>query len=218
MRFHELIRAAENKYNRLLTLLILIYLLSPFVEEQSIGILIFLFVFLVGLITVVYQIQHSQWALKVHIGLVFLALLLRILSDSLAHLPNDRRVLATASMVIFLAFLVLSVYLILRELAIVEQVTADIIKGGICIYLLLGFLWAALYEIVYSFDASSFTAASTPLTRADLAHFSFTTLTTVGYGDISPASRVARVLANLEGMVGVIYPAVFIARLVSLYK
>ncbi len=218
MQFHDLIRAAENKYNRLLTLLILVYLMSPFLVEQSIGAVIVLLVFLGGVVIVIHQIQHSQWALRMHIGLVFLALLLRICSDLFAHLPNDRRLLVSSSTAIFLAFLALSVYLILRELAIVEQVTTDIIKGGICVYFLLGFLWAALYEIVYSFDASSFTAESTPLTRADLTHFSFTTLTTVGYGDISPASRVARVLANLEGMVGVIYPAVFIARLVGLYR
>jgi hypothetical protein len=110
----------------------------------------------------------------------------------------------------------LCVYSILRELIPTERVTSDIIKGGICIYFLLGFFWAATYNIVQIFDSDSFTSAAKTITRADLIHFSFTTLTTVGYGDISPVSKVARVLANLEGIAGVLYPAVFIARLVGL--
>ncbi|MEM6521441.1 MAG: ion channel, partial [Cyanobacteria bacterium P01_C01_bin.70] len=48
-------------------------------------------------------------------------------------------------------------------------------------------------------------------------HFSFTTLTTLGYGDIIPVSEVALVLANLEAIIGQIYPAVFIAVLVGGY-
>lgn len=218
MRLRNLIRAVENKYNWLLTILILVYLASPFLLDWSIGNLIVFFVFLGAIIVVVYQIQHSKRALRLYIALVLLALFLR----GLSYLPSAsldlNRVFETLSAIIFLAFLILSIYLILRELTIAEQVTADIIKGGICVYFLFGFFWMTLYNIVYSFDVSSFNAASTIASRADLAHFSFTTLTTVGYGDISPSSEIARVLANLEGMVGVMYPTIFIARLVGLYS
>lgn len=218
MRFHNLIQAAENKYNRLLTILILIYLSSPFLVNWSIGNVILFFFFLGAIVLVIYQIQHSKRALRLHIGLIALAMVLRGLSYSTSTLPNFSQVFEILSTNILMTFFALSIYLILRELAIAEQVTADMIKGGICVYFLFGFLWLEMYDMVYSFDASSFTAASKIINRADLAHFSFTTLTTVGYGDISPASEIARVLANLEGMVGVMYPAVFIARLVGLYQ
>lgn len=218
MRLRNLIRAVENKYNRLLTILILVYLASPFLLDWSIGNLIVFFVFLGAIIVVVYQIQHSKRALRLYIALVLLALFLRGLSYLRSASLDLNRVFETLSAIIFLAFLILSIYLILRELTIAEQVTADIIKGGICVYFLFGFFWMTLYNIVYSFDVSSFNAASTIASRADLAHFSFTTLTTVGYGDISPSSEIARVLANLEGMVGVMYPTIFIARLVGLYS
>jgi hypothetical protein len=218
MRLRDLIRAAENKYNRLLTLLVLIYLSSPFLADWAIGNVILFFLFLGTIVIVVHQIQHSKKLLRLHIGLIALAMVLRVLTYSTSALPHFNQVFEVLSTSILMAFFALSIYLILRELAIAEQVTADMIKGGICVYFLLGFFWVALYDIVYSFDANSFTAASKTISRSDLAHFSFTTLTTVGYGDISPASEIARVLSNLQGMVGVMYPAIFIARLVGLYQ
>ncbi len=218
MRLRDLIRAVENKYNRLLTILIVIYLASPFLVDWSIGSLMVYAGFLSAIIIVVYQIQRSKKTLKFQLSLICFALLLRILSYLPSTSRDFDRLCEISSTTIILAFFALSSYLILWELTIVDQVTGDIVKGGICVYFLFGFLWALLYEIVYSFDVTSFSAASTPLTRSDLTHFSFTTLTTVGYGDISPVSELARVLANLEGIVGVMYPTVFIARLVSLHS
>ncbi len=153
--------------------------------------------------------------LRIYLGLVLFALLLRAISYSPHTSLDFRDFLGIFSTIILLAFFALSIYLILEELTIAEQVTADLIKGGICVYFLLGFFWAVMYSLICEFNTDAFNAASSTITRSDLTHFSFTTLTTVGYGDISPVSEIARVLANLEGMVGVMYPAVFLARLVS---
>lgn len=217
MAFRQLFRATKNKYNRLLAILSLIYLFSPFLLDSLMGNMIVFFFFSIAIIIVVYQIKQSKWALKVYITLVALALLPRVTSYFLSRFSHFERFFELFNTLTFLTFIALSVYLILRELTFVEQVTADIIKGGICVYFLLGFFWADVYNIVYIFDASSFHVTSTTISRADLTYFSFTSLTTVGYGDITPMSETARVLANLEGMVGVMYPAVFIARLVSLH-
>ena len=84
----------------------------------------------------------------------------------------------------YLAFIGLCVYSILLELIPAEQVTSDIIKGGICVYFLLGFFWAAAYNIIQIFDPDSFSSAAKTVNQADLLHFSFTTLATVG--TISP--------------------------------
>lgn len=218
MRLRSLVRAAENKYNRLLATLILIYLFSPFLLNWSIGDLIVFFVFLGAILVVIYQIQRNKWTIWIYISLAVSALIMRLLTYSTLTPLNFTRFFEVFSTFILLAFLSLSIYLILRELTIAEQITADIIKGGICVYFLVGFCWAALYGIIYIFDIQSFNVISPSTSRADLTHFSFTTLTTVGYGDIAPVSDVARVFANLEGMVGVMYPAIFIARLVSLYS
>ncbi|HAC66199.1 MAG TPA: two pore domain potassium channel family protein [Cyanothece sp. UBA12306] len=98
-----------------------------------------------------------------------------------------------------------------------ERVNADVIRGGICLYFLLGIFWFFLYQIVDFFDPVAFSMPEGTI-RANLFYFSFTTLTTVGYGDISPINIFAMTLANAEALVGQIYPAIVIAKLVSLYE
>lgn len=98
-----------------------------------------------------------------------------------------------------------------------EQVNRDVIRGGICIYLLLGILWFFFYQIMTFFDPNAFIIPS-GMTKASLFYFSFTTLTTLGYGDITPSNVFAMSLTNAEALIGQIYPAIVIARLVSLYN
>ena len=93
----------------------------------------------------------------------------------------------------------------------------DRVFGAVVLYLLLGLLWAVAYHLVdrHVTDAFAFQVAS-PADLADWVYFSFVTLTTVGYGDITPVAQGARSLAMLEALTGQLYPAVIIARLVSL--
>lgn len=218
MKFRQLIRATENKYNRLLASLIWLYIIYPFLVYLPLGDWLIFFFFSLSLIIAVYQIDRSKLALRFNIGLFLIALLLRAFGTIIPIYSDFNRWFDLSSTLIFLAFIGLCVYSILLELIPTEQVTSDIIKGGICVYFLLGFFWAAAYNIVQIFDSDSFSSAAQTVNQADILHFSFTTLATVGYGDIVPTSKVARVLANLEGMTGVLYPAVFIARLVSLHN
>ena len=218
MKFRQLIQATENKYNRLLVNLVLLYIIYPFLVYLPLGDLLVFFFFSLSLIIAVYQIDRSKLALRCNIGLFVIALLLRVFCTIIPIYRDFNLWFDLSSTLIFIAFISLCVYSILRELIPTEQVTSDIIKGGICVYFLLGFFWAAAYNIVQIFDPDSFSSAAQTVNQADLLHFSFTTLATVGYGDIVPTSKTARVLANLEGMTGVLYPAVFIARLVSLHN
>ena len=98
-------------------------------------------------------------------------------------------------------------------------ITRQRVQGSITIYLLLGLIWAEAYMLAGLLDSKSFTANLPTERTAVLAHFtyySFVTLTTVGYGDISPVSLVTRSLANIEGLIGQLFPAILIARLVSM--
>jgi uncharacterized membrane protein YhdT len=218
MKFRQLMRATENKYNRLLANLLSLYIIYPFLVYLPLGDWLIFFFFSLSLIIAVYQIDRSKLALRYNIGLFLIALLLRAFSTIIPIYSDFNRWFELSSTLISLAFVSLCVYSILLELILAEQVTSDIIKGGICVYFLLGFFWASAYNIVQIFDPDSFSSAAQTVNQADLLHFSFTTLATVGYGDIVPTSKTARVLANLEGMTGVLYPAVFIARLVSLHN
>ena len=122
-----------------------------------------------------------------------------------------------AGLTIFLlsTLVVMVVWQILRE----GPITRQRVQGSITIYLLLGLIWAEAYMLAALLDSNSFTGSLPTERNAVLAHFtyySFVTLTTVGYGDISPASLVTRPLANAEGLIGQLFPAILIARLVSM--
>ncbi|HKO68869.1 MAG TPA: potassium channel family protein [Burkholderiaceae bacterium] len=107
------------------------------------------------------------------------------------------------------------VWQILRE----GPITRQRVQGSIVLYLLLGLIWAEAYTLAAHLDASAF-AGTLPEEQnalsAHLTYFSFVTLTTVGYGDILPASLATRSLANFEGLLGTLFPAILIARLVSM--
>jgi hypothetical protein len=93
----------------------------------------------------------------------------------------------------------------------------DRIIGAVVLYLLIGVNWAVAYALIDGVHPGSFTGGTgEALGIRHWTYFSFVTLTTVGYGDIVPAARVARSMAMVEALVGQLYPAVILARLVSL--
>jgi voltage-gated potassium channel len=103
------------------------------------------------------------------------------------------------------------------------RVTMDRIFAAICVYMLIGFAWSFAYALLDEIAPGSFVAV-TETSRNDyvgrvqqLRYFSFMTLTTVGYGDVVPRSPAARTMASLEAVMGQIYLAVLVARLVGLY-
>jgi hypothetical protein len=93
-------------------------------------------------------------------------------------------------------------------------------QGAFATFVLLGVMFAQGYELVAMVEPGAFQVLGAPATYDTMLpkflYYSFTTLTTLGYGDITPIHPFARSLAVLESLVGVIYPAVLIARLVSL--
>jgi hypothetical protein len=91
------------------------------------------------------------------------------------------------------------------------------IQGAVAAYLLLGLAWASAYELVAALVPGSFSSAQTVAQHSrGWIYFSFVTLTTVGYGDVTPVHPVARSLAMMEALTGQLYPAILLARLVSL--
>jgi hypothetical protein len=91
------------------------------------------------------------------------------------------------------------------------------IQGAVAAYLLLGLAWALAYETVALLAAGAFSGAGLAgPDRQRFVYFSFVTLTTVGYGDVTPVHPVARSLAVAEALTGQLYPAILLARLVSL--
>jgi ion channel len=109
-----------------------------------------------------------------------------------------------------------------------EVVTADTVLGGICVYLLIGFVFFYLFDMVELIHPGAFlerdqrlrppvNAEHLLIRRPELNYFSFVTLTTVGFGDITPVDPLARVLTVLEALFGQIYLVTFLAFLVGNY-
>jgi hypothetical protein len=100
-----------------------------------------------------------------------------------------------------------------------DVMTTDKLWGAAASFLLLGFTWAAAYALVQHYLPASFAIGGTPRTLdgADLVYFSFTVLTTTGFGDIVPVRQPAKTVVVLEQIVGTLYVAILIARLIDAY-
>ncbi len=99
------------------------------------------------------------------------------------------------------------------------RITYHRIVGAILLYLTIGLVFVALYTMVGAHSPGAFSGlniAARVSLPSDLVYFSFTTLTTLGYGDIMPVHPIARSLTNIEAIIGQVYPATLLARLVSL--
>lgn len=97
------------------------------------------------------------------------------------------------------------------------------IMGAVAVYLVLGLMWSEAYLFIYlatpsafSFDPGARTALDPPI--SEMLYFSYVTLTTLGFGDITAVRPIARSLVMLEGLVGQLYPAIVLARLVTKYQ
>ena len=108
-------------------------------------------------------------------------------------------------------------YVVLSQVLRAGPVNKHRITGAIAVYLLFGLAWGETYLAVELWSPGSFSmAASVAVIPESWMYYSFVTLTTVGYGDITPVSSVARSLAILEALTGQLYPAILLARLVAL--
>ena len=119
----------------------------------------------------------------------------------------------------FLKLLIIGITIIelFKEILRTKIIDTHIISGAVSIYILIGVFWYLLYMLLLMIDPDSFTfnLQHTNKLSIDMLYFSFTTLTTLGYGDITPTSYTAKMWAMTEAMVGVMFLALMISRLVS---
>ena len=132
----------------------------------------------------------------------------------------DSRLLFLSSLAALFGFLLVAIAFTLKLVAFGTGITLNRLVGAVCIYLLLGTIWAVAYSLVDVVSPGSFTGFSPQDSRgwdSEWLYFSFVTMTTLGYGDISPVSATARALAYLQAVFGQFYIAVLVAGLVGAY-
>lgn len=150
------------------------------------------------------------------------AILLSLIGNLLSR--QQESVVLTAGRFASMVFLVFTIAIILRTLLTQPLVTRDSISGAFCGYVLIGVTFAEIYCLIETAKPNSFEIAminpdwhNDPFRRwLTLEYFSFTTLTTVGFGDIVPKSPLARGFAIWEAICGQFYLAVLVAGLVNL--
>jgi hypothetical protein len=114
-------------------------------------------------------------------------------------------------------FFVYAVITTLRYVFRSEQVTLDVIAAAIVVYLFLGFIWAFAYQVVEFIWPGSFALPDGVVPNDGVfVYYSFVTLTTLGYGDITPVGNRAGTLAIVEAIIGQLYMTVLVARLVGI--
>ena len=146
------------------------------------------------------------------VGLLATALILRARGG---HDALDVSLQAVAWLVIALVIM----WSVARAVFEPGRITYHRIVGSVMLYLTIGLLFVAIYTLIGALAPTAFNGLSiTPRVSlpSDLVYFSFITLTTVGYGDVVPIHPLARSLSNVEAIIGQLYPATVLARLVSL--
>jgi len=125
------------------------------------------------------------------------------------------------ALVVLLVFLAAVTIRLLAYVMNLTVVTADKVFGAVAVYILIAFIFAAAFALLLMAQPDAFAVSPANqldgLGRIDMIYFSFTVLTSTGFGEITPATRVARSLIILEQTVGVMYVAFLVARLARLY-
>ena len=209
-------RSYSNKFRSLLIALVLLLIIYPYLEGSALG------GFLLGLYSITIVIS-AVYALRTY-KRIFLFVIILALATIVLHVVSLIRggfEYPFAGM-LFVIFYVFTTVVIFSEVISDKKVTSDTIYGAVCIYLLIGITFGILYQIIEIINPGSFYVSTATkegvIPWSDLNFFSFMTLTTVGYGDITPVTSRARSLTTIEGIIGILYVAVLIARLVGLSR
>ena len=210
------------RYLTLTLTIILLMVLSPAFGPDVLGSTVAIAIFLTVAGAAMWTIANSRLALWLAGGCAAVTLLgamptaFRVALGPL-RTPVELSYHTTAA--VFLGLVIVSV---LRNIVARDRVDLDTLFGGVCAYFLLGILWAAFYEAALLSLPDSFMYNGEPLvcgidTFDLLLYFSYTTMTTVGFGDITPNNAVTRMLSNLQAITSVLYLAILMGRLVALH-
>jgi hypothetical protein len=199
----------------LVFLCLALFIGMPLYAMRSVGEIVFGVLFSLILITGAAGIAGNR---RMTAGVVVLTV--GTLALRWASVENPESPVRIWSLVLSIVLLSIFAYFVLVQVFRDGPITSYRIQGAIIVYLLVGLTWSAAYELVYHLAPVSFAFAQSPRSGGPeaqkLVYFSFVTLTTLGYGDVTPLHPMARSLAIAEALVGQLYPSILIARLVSM--
>ncbi len=199
----------------LLASLILLMLLAPQAESSVHGRALTNLLFALVLLAAIHSVSGLNWHRGVAISLAALWLALQLWGTATHSQP-----LELAAMFVFICFGGHSAAVVLWRAVTAERVNFEVVCALPSIYLLFAAIWAVSYQIIETLSPGSFQGGRDGAVPgiAEFLYFSLTTITTLGYGDITPVGPVTRMWVTLEAVAGVFYIAILVARLVTLYR
>jgi voltage-gated potassium channel len=213
----------RHRYTMLLVFIVIFLAMTPFIAGDELAI----YSMRLGLsLILLYGIYAGRGVRRDLVAVTALGIPV-LVGRWLPQYSTDIRVFLSID-ILTAAFLLYLTIMILNEVLRARSVTLDTIAGAVCAYLLIGLAWAFVYRAMFAINPHSFLFATSSFARIfeddarlrpllmHFAYYSFATLTTTGFGDITPASGSARALSVLEAIAGQFFIAVLIARLVSL--
>ena len=196
----------------LLTILLTTYLLSAFLRARWIGTLELAMFTVAGLLALRNSPLRSRTG-RLAITAAIAVSAVMIVVSSRYDTPTGHGIAGIWTGLLLL----LTVTLLLRQILLLPTVTIQSIFGAISAYLIIGLMFAAFYSATNDLQGGFF-AGGQPGNLSTFQYFSFTTLTTLGYGDFTPVADGARAVAMIEAMSGQIFLATLVARLVSAFR
>jgi hypothetical protein len=209
----RLMTGSGDRMGSLLLILITTYLLSAFTEGglvSAIQVVLFLVVLLLALRTGRLHRQPMRIAVIVLVAGT-------VGAGALQLIAHDKPAAGLADLWTALILLIASILIVGRVLAR-PQITVQSIYGAISAYLIIGLMFAALYSAMWHFGGGTFFAQTKAGDSKTFQYFSFTTLTTLGYGDYTAAGSGGQAVAMIEAIAGQIFLATLVARLVAGFR
>jgi len=207
----------KGRAKYVLILIVLLNILYPVTSNGAILSLIgfaalYAGLFMIGIFITSDSRAHITWSIS--IAVIWLVMTVVYAFDPTSFWKTQ------VSSFILIVFHSTIILVLMRYIFTAEQVTADVIYAACAVYFLLSFFFVPIYGMLESALPGSFVdnTLRAPVHWQQFVYYSLVTLSTAGYGDILPANMWARMLAGLEATVGVLYVAILVARLVSLYE
>lgn len=223
-------RFLQRRHTTLLVAIVILFAVRPLIGEGQTAPIVFSAALIVLMLVALYTVQIDELVgerellqrQKRRRGMLAWVLAAVAVGERVAVVSSPTRKLSLVGSVCWLFFFGFVTWSQFRSLLKQKEITSESISLSISVYLLLAFCWGLLYIVIFEFQPEAFNlgpaaaAAGAQPPFPVLIYFSLTTLSTIGFGDITPLTLQSRYAAVAEGITGQFYLAILVARLVGM--